>query len=192
MVKNALGLIEVVGLAAGMEAADAAVKSANVELLGYELTRGGGLVVIKLCGDVGAVKAAVDAGAAAAAKVNKVYGKHVIPRPHNELGGIVITKDTVGQSSNSKPAEPQQPAEQAGEPVVVMEIAEEEKPADNTNEATGSQAAESVEETPVEEVRREPINPAEVCNLCGDPACPRKKGDPRVTCIHYEKNKEDE
>lgn len=192
MVKNALGLIEVVGLAAGMEAADAAIKSANVELLGYELSKGGGLVVIKLCGDVGAVKAAVDAGAAAAAKVNKVYAKHVIPRPHNELGGIVITKDTVGQSLNSKAAEIKQPVEETSEVAPVMEGIEEEKPADSTQEDTGIQALDPVEETPVEETSREPINPAEVCNLCGDPACPRKKGDPRVTCIHYEKNKEDE
>nr|WP_315989447.1 BMC domain-containing protein [Desulforamulus aquiferis] len=56
MDKNALGLIEVVGLAAGMEAADAAVKAANIELVGYELTKGGGMVVIKLSGDVGALR----------------------------------------------------------------------------------------------------------------------------------------
>jgi len=185
MVKNALGLIEVVGLAAGMEAADAAVKSANVELLGYELTKGGGLVVIKVVGDVGAVKAAVDAGAAAAAKVNKVYAKHVIPRPHNELGGIVITKDTVGQKPASKTADVKKPVKQAA-PVAAVEE-EVAKPTETINENAGGKPAE-----PVEAVSREPINPADVCNLCGDPACPRKKGDPRVTCIHNDKNREDE
>ena len=186
MVKNALGLIEVVGLAAGMEAADAAVKAANVELLGYELTKGGGLVVIKLIGDVGAVKAAVDAGAAAASKVNKVYGKHVIPRPHKELGGIVITKDTVGQTPPGKAADNEPPSEQASVPVpvaVVVEAAKVEQPADIIKEDVGGNPAE-----PTETASREPINPSEVCNLCGDPACPRKKGDPRVNCIHYDKN----
>ncbi|MBP2636043.1 MAG: microcompartment protein [Firmicutes bacterium] len=187
MVKNALGLIEVVGLAAGMEAADAAVKSANVELLGYELTKGGGLVVIKVVGDVGAVKAAVDAGAAAAAKVNKVYAKHVIPRPHNELGGIVITKDTVGQKPASKTADVKKPTKQAAAPVAAVEAEEVAKLTDTGKEDAGGKPAEAVEAA-----SREPINPADVCNLCGDPACPRKKGDPRVTCIHNDKNKEDE
>ena len=61
MQQKSLGLIETQGLAAGIEAADAAVKSANVELVGYELTKGGGWTTIKILGDVGAVKAAVDA-----------------------------------------------------------------------------------------------------------------------------------
>jgi microcompartment protein CcmL/EutN len=81
MVKNALGLIETVGLVAAVEAADEAAKAANIELLGYELTRGGGMVTVKLQGDVGAIKAAVDAGANAAGKVGTVWATHVIPRP---------------------------------------------------------------------------------------------------------------
>lgn len=192
MVNNALGLIEVIGLAAGIEAADAAVKAANVELIGYELTKGGGLVTIKLCGSVGAVKAAVDAGAAAAAKVNTVYGKHVIPRPHNELGGILLTKDTVGLKPALMPADIQPPV---AEPVLVetvIKLEAEERPATANKESMIIQAVELVEEPPAETVSQEPNNPAEGCNLCGDPACPRKKGDPRITCIHYDKNKEDE
>ena len=86
---NALGLIEVVGLAAGLEAADAATKAANVTLIGYELTKGGGMVVIKIAGDVGAVKAAVDAGAAAAGCVGEVISVHVIPRPHTDVERII-------------------------------------------------------------------------------------------------------
>ena len=65
---QALGLIEVVGLAAGFEAADVACKTANVELVGYELAKGGGYVTIKVLGQVGAVTAAIDAAAEAAAK----------------------------------------------------------------------------------------------------------------------------
>ncbi|SDE69451.1 BMC domain-containing protein [Sporomusa acidovorans] len=191
MVKNALGLIEVVGLAAGVEAADAAVKAANVELIGYELARGGGLVVIKVCGDVGAVKAAVDAGAAAAAKINKVFAKHVIPRPHNTLGKILLTKETVGHKPEGAVAAAVQPAVEPAVPSeAVMIIPPEPETADIT--AT----AETTVIEPVSEAADEkPVvagNSADVCNLCGDPACPRKKGDPRVTCIHYDKNKEDE
>ena len=89
MQQKSLGLIEIQGLAAGIEAADAAVKSANVELVGYELTKGGGWTTIKILGDVGAVKASVDAGAAAAANVGQVVSQHVIPRPHTDVEKIL-------------------------------------------------------------------------------------------------------
>ena len=89
MQQKSLGLIETQGLAAGIEAADAAVKSANVELVGYELTKGGGWTTIKILGDVGAVKAAVEAGAAAAKRVGEVYGVHVIPSPADEVEAIL-------------------------------------------------------------------------------------------------------
>ncbi len=94
MVGKALGLIETVGLAAAVEAADAAVKAANIHLIGYELTRGGGLVTVKLYGDVGAVQAAVQAGQMAANKINKVWSTHVIPRPHSDLHFIAETIET--------------------------------------------------------------------------------------------------
>ena len=87
--QKSLGLIETEGLAAGIEAADAAVKSANVELIGYELTKGGGWTTIKVQGDVGAVKASVDAGAAAAEKVGEIVSQHVIPRPHTDVEKIL-------------------------------------------------------------------------------------------------------
>jgi microcompartment protein CcmL/EutN len=96
MQQKALGLIETIGLTAAVEAADAAVKSANVILVGYELTKGGGMTVVKLQGEVGAVNAAVAAAAAAAAKVNRVVSTKVIPRPARGIGGLVINTDTVG------------------------------------------------------------------------------------------------
>lgn len=199
MVKNALGLIEVVGLAAGLEAADAAVKAANVELIGYELAKGGGMVVIKLCGDVGAVKAAVDAGSTAAAKINKVVAKHVIPRPHNEVGGLIITKETVGHEPVQPAAADVEPQEAQTEPsaetIIPAEPQEASVSAGQTAEITVINEADTeIGQEPVQEAaNQEPANSPEICNLCGDPACPRKKGDPRVTCIHYEKNyKEDE
>ena len=85
---EALGLIETKGLVAAIEAADAMTKSANVELIGYEKI-GSGLVTVMVRGDVGAVKASVDAGAVAAEKVGEIVSKHVIPRPHTDVEKIL-------------------------------------------------------------------------------------------------------
>mgnify|MGYP001578827052 FL=1 len=81
---EALGLIETKGLVGAIEAADAMVKAANVKLIGKEKV-GGGYVTVMVRGDVGAVKAATDAGAAAAERVGELVSVHVIPRPHAEL-----------------------------------------------------------------------------------------------------------
>ena len=88
--QNALGMIETKGLVGSIEAADAMVKAANVTLVGKEHV-GGGLVTVMVRGDVGAVKAATDAGAAAAEKVGELVSAHVIPRPHAEVEGILPT-----------------------------------------------------------------------------------------------------
>ena len=85
---DALGMIETKGLVGSIEAADAMVKSANVVLTGYEKI-GSGLVTVFVRGDVGAVKAAVDAGAAAADKVGQVVSVHVIPRPHQDVESML-------------------------------------------------------------------------------------------------------
>ncbi len=85
---NALGMIETKGLVGAIEAADAMVKSANVQLVGKEQV-GGGLVTVMVRGDVGAVKSATDAGAAAAEKVGELLAVHVIPRPHAEVDAIL-------------------------------------------------------------------------------------------------------
>lgn len=85
---NALGMVETRGLVAAIEAADAMVKAANVQLVGKEQV-GGGLVTVMVRGDVGAVKAATDAGAAAAEKVGELISVHVIPRPHTEVDVIL-------------------------------------------------------------------------------------------------------
>ena len=90
MSQEALGLIETHGLTAAVEAADAMVKAANVVLTGYEKI-GSGLVTVMVRGDVGAVKAATDAGAVAAQKVGKVVSIHVIPRPHSDVEKILST-----------------------------------------------------------------------------------------------------
>ena len=160
MQQKSLGLIETQGLAAGIEAADAAVKSANVELVGYELTKGGGWTTIKILGDVGAVKAAVDAARIAAGKVSRVVSTRVIARPSMGLTGLIHNTDTVGDQPPEPPTPPTptdppeptkppadaQPAEE-GAPEA-MESPEEAQPA----EEGASEAMESPEEAqPVKE-----------------------------------------
>ncbi|WP_026894211.1 BMC domain-containing protein [Clostridiisalibacter paucivorans] len=87
-VKNALGMVETRGLIGSIEAADAMVKAANVTLIGKEQI-GGGYVTVMVRGDVGAVKASTDAGAAAADRVGQLVSVHVIPRPHEEVECIL-------------------------------------------------------------------------------------------------------
>ena len=95
---NSLGMIETKGLVGAIEAADAMVKSANVQLVGKEQV-GGGLVTVMVRGDVGAVKAATDAGAAAAEKVGELVSVHVIARPHAEVDAILPS----GRKSSGAP-----------------------------------------------------------------------------------------
>lgn len=85
---NSLGMIETKGLVGAIEAADAMVKAANVMLVGKEQI-GSGLVTVMVRGDVGAVKAATDAGASAAERVGELIAVHVIPRPHTEVDNIL-------------------------------------------------------------------------------------------------------
>lgn len=90
----ALGMIETRGLVGAIEAADAMVKAANVQLLGKEQI-GGGYVTVMVRGDVGAVKAATDAGAAAAQRVGDLVSVHVIPRPHADVETILPTNGAI-------------------------------------------------------------------------------------------------
>jgi ethanolamine utilization protein EutM len=95
---EALGMIETKGLISLIEASDAALKAANVQFIGWEKI-GSGLVTVFLVGDVAAVKAAVDAGAAAAGKIGEVVSVQVIPRPHEELASV-MPKPKGSKSSN--------------------------------------------------------------------------------------------
>ncbi|MGL4607702.1 MAG: BMC domain-containing protein [Eubacteriaceae bacterium] len=115
---DALGLIEAIGLATAVEAADAAVKSANVTLIGYEACKGDGMSTIKVVGDVGAVKAAVEAATAACAKGRGVYGTKVIARPSEDIEKMIYNSQTVGYTPEKQ------------EPVLVAETEKEEEPAD--------------------------------------------------------------
>lgn len=98
----ALGMVETKGLVGSIEAADAMVKAANVVLIGSEYV-GGGFVTVMVRGDVGAVKAATDAGAAAAKRVGELVSVHVIPRPHEDVEMILPkgSKGAIGGRSSS-------------------------------------------------------------------------------------------
>lgn len=99
MSKIALGLIETRGMVGCVEAADAMVKAAKVTLLGYEKV-GGGYVTVMVRGEVGAVKAATDAGATAAKRVGELVSVHVIPRPHSEVEQILPKNENWSRESN--------------------------------------------------------------------------------------------
>ncbi|AOT71336.1 BMC domain-containing protein [Geosporobacter ferrireducens] len=205
MSRLALGLIETVGLAAAVEAADTAVKSANVVLLGYELTKGDGMVTIKLAGDVGAVKAAVEAGVAAASKVSTVYSKQIIPRPHEELEKLIYSSETVGMEKEESTVETAANEETADE-TEKKKLSEAVDVVEEESIATNEPVQEIVEEAPIieeenevgdeEEKKKEQLNSAPekpsrkaTCNLCHDPECIRRKGDIRSICLHYSSTK---
>ena len=101
--QQALGMIETLGLVGAIEAADAMVKAARVTFLGRQKVKGG-LVAVVVAGDVGAVKAAVDAGAAAGKRVGTVVSAHVIPRPHDDIDGMIpIAAKTEKPPQKKKP-----------------------------------------------------------------------------------------
>jgi ethanolamine utilization protein EutM len=101
MALEALGMVETKGFVGAVEAADAMVKAANVQLIGKEYI-GAGYVTIFVRGDVGAVKAATDAGAAAARRVGELISVHVIPRPHGEVERVLPKGGTTGYSPDEK------------------------------------------------------------------------------------------
>lgn len=92
--RDSLGMIETKGMVGAIEAADAMTKAANVTLVGYEKI-GSGLITVMVRGDVGAVKAATDAGASAAERVGEVVSVHVIARPHTEIERLIPKVDKV-------------------------------------------------------------------------------------------------
>ncbi|GAA3590824.1 hypothetical protein GCM10023078_18270 [Gibbsiella greigii] len=145
MTGQSLGLIETVGLAAAIAAADAAVKSANVSLVGYELTKGGGLVTVKLEGEVGAINAAVAAAIVAAGKIGQVYGHRVIARTAQHIAGLVHSAETIGpalaQEAPATPANDKIPVVNV-EPDTAISCLDSEEPAP---QSTAPEAPPAVE-----------------------------------------------
>ena len=142
---QALGSIEVVGLVAGVEAADVACKTADVNLIGYELARGGGYVTVKVEGQVAAVQAAMAAAEVAASKLTRVVSRIVIPRPHQELESIVFSAATVGLTkpapdakATTKPAAKTKAPEKT-KPAPKAETKAQEKPGSESGAGTTSE-----------------------------------------------------
>lgn len=161
---QALGLIETKGLIAAIESADTMLKAAEVTLL--EKTHvGGGLVTVAVVGDVGAVKAAVDAGAAAAQRVGDLLSVHVIPRPHSTLDGLIVNvhplvnettpddADDCASGSNADTAvEDVNPVEEVKKTEEVVEKIEEKREVEKTvTKAPAKKAAPAKEKAPVKE-----------------------------------------
>ena len=153
---KALGMIETRGLVAAIEAADAMVKAANVTLTCKEQI-GGGLVTVMVRGDVGAVKAATDAGAAAAERVGELISVHVIPRPHQELEPMLAGPDEKpGEPDTSLKTEPEEetkPQETEKKPEMPRETKEEPEVPQVTEE---SKAPQETEREPEQETEEEP------------------------------------
>lgn len=227
MDKEALGVIETVGMAAAIQAADTCVKSANVELIGYELSKGYGLVTIKIRGNVGAVKAAIEAAKVSSSRVNQVYATLIIPRPAANLYGLIESGSTVGISANENESkssveeeskdklednvaqetnEDVQKVEQNLEDSKILEInnkndsnfEEEDKTLvsndfvlddprspEDFQEKKVSNKKDEAEEFIHDDCSLNEQESDEVCNICRDPACTRKKGQPKTLCINY-------
>ncbi len=193
MSQLAIGMIETVGLAAGIEAADVCVKSANVTLIGYELSKGNGMTVVKIEGNVGAVNAAIEAATVAANKVSKVFSTKVIPRPSDEIDFLMRNSDTVGYTKEKVENEIVEENDNVDEEVNSEEINEqidfedEKEEHDayiNIDESTSIDYEEIIDYNEVIEENTD--KESYTCNLCKDPKCPRQKGDLKTTCIHYE------
>jgi len=142
MTKNAIGLIETRGLVAAVEAADACLKAANVELISYRFTTGG-LVCITVSGEVGAVKAAVEAGSAAAQKVGQVTGIHVIPRPADDTMNIVEQIQLKASGVVPEP-EGEEPEDDSNEVEEEQEMGQEEIEETNGGEGKPSYAEDEL------------------------------------------------
>lgn len=142
---QALGLIETKGLIAAIESADAMLKAAEVSLVEKTLV-GGGLVTIAVTGDVGAVKASVEAGAAAIRKLNStlLISEHVIPRPHQELEGIIVSAENTEQSEKQNPAAA--PVAPIAPPLKKAEEAEQNVASELVNQEELTEKSEAVTE----------------------------------------------
>lgn len=215
MSKLALGIIETVGLSAAIEAADTAAKSANIKVIGYELTKGDGMATVKIEGSVGAVKTAIHAAVINASKVSKVWGNLVIPRPSDGLKMLVYNDETVRiEKKEDEEVKEQREAvkiehmEEKNLKNMPIEDIENHEKEIAENEEDLKEGNENIEENTknIEQDNRyiqeghedieideeeESSSETDICNICKDPKCPRKKGDLRKMCIHYEELKKE-
>lgn len=213
MSQLAIGMIETMGLAAGIEAADICLKSANINLVGYEFARGSGMTVVKIEGNVGAVKAAISAATAALGKLGKVHAQMVIPRPSDSIDMLIRNESTVGYETekeeipkveqneallnkeddlNQEKADESEQKDETDEDLNNQDLDEEQIIEDENNEVTEQDEVEEPDENSddTDHDSSEETSKPYTCNICKDPKCPRQKGDLRIYCIHYKENKE--
>jgi microcompartment protein CcmL/EutN len=195
-VRKSLGLLEIKGLASAILVADAMAKTAAVTIVGIETCKGGGWQTIKVVGDVAAVQASLSSGSELAKRSNSFVAMKTLSRPDQSIMDTWGVKPAEKAASIKAPIkaetfikEPvvEAPVEEAvvsdtpeEAPVTDYDIVEEEVIADS--QPSEEKQPESVEED-------EPEAAEATCNLCGDPLCPRAKGEPHTKCIHNTKVK---
>jgi microcompartment protein CcmL/EutN len=196
----ALGLIETRGKVAAIEAADAALKSANVVLHGVENATGA-LITVKVTGDVGAVRAAVDAARARASLIGEVVAVHVLPRPAPGIRLMVRPLDApaasgaAGLPSAAVPGRSAPEREASSDSADTLPSADCDPAPESRETALGAaglpSAAAPGRSAPEREESsdRAAVLRAATCNICNDPLCPRKKGEPYALCIHHKKRR---
>lgn len=193
MHSKSIGYIEVIGLPSAIVAADRMLKTAGVKLANIENTKGGGYITVSVNGDVAAVEAAISAGKSLL--LDKVVSAVVIPNP---ASGIT----ELGKSDAIKGSRPKNKVVtelDADNPITTLESSDDiqdeadtemaEDEADLMDEEALNDSEDSDEETSEEDNEESDSNVSDkkaTCNLCGDPDCPRKIGEPHKKCIHYE------
>lgn len=185
MSQLAIGIIETIGLAACIEAADTCVKSANVNLIGYELSKGNGMAVLKIEGNVGAVKAAIDSAIVASNKVTGVFSSKVIARPSDCIDLLIRNNDTVGYLNESIEEEDVIEQEKIEE---IEEEKQENIEQQKQDDFKDQYICENVENQNNDEEDNFEEDANCTCNICKDPNCSRQKGELRTSCIHYEES----
>ena len=180
MSKLTLGIIEVAGLTAAVVAADTCVKSANVSLVGYEFSKGSGMTIIKVEGNVGAVTAAINSAIASVEKMSKVISYKVIARPSEAIELFVRNKDTVGYTPIVEVVEPIEEAVDLHEVVDLQEVSEP-----IVIETLQDEIEKKVDEVVITKQQTLDLEDVVTCNVCDDPMCTRKKGELRSLCMHY-------
>lgn len=178
MSQLAVGIIEVIGLSSAIEIADICVKSANVTLIGYELSQGNGMVVVKIEGDVGSVTASIQA----ASNKGRIYSKKVIPRPGYGIEDLIKNKNTVGYKDLDTNIDNDTNMLSINEDIKDSKV-DEDIEYKKINEDKEEDEINNIEEN---NLKKDDSNKKYTCNLCKDSKCPREKGDLRVNCIHYE------
>lgn len=187
---KAVAIVECKGLPTAIAFLDAALKSANVELLGLELAKGEGMVDVKLAGNVGAVKAATEAGIALANTIGGVLGQKIIPRPHENIECLLKNDYTMHSLKNQEKKSGNNDKSQSIKKSENKEVKEDE----SLSQEKSARKKEISEKDEISDQKGldnqktlEEIKKDYTCNLCKDPECPRIKGRPHPECLHYNK-----